>query len=304
MAGIERVCNPVDAHQRDALDDSLAARCRADGADRLVAGKNGGASFGRSTVQQHLDAAGARGAAMLHARHHLLADIAALVEIDARKAVHVGLVREGVAICEVDPAPRHAAGDPMGLIVGRIDQFGVDEPGQLLLEFRRRQDAEAELVVARIGEGNGQLRFGLRRKRAVPCGEDAEAIGQIFDHNLGPELVEFHFVGEALGQRLRTVDQETATLVSGRLRDQEIHDDLALWRQQRTESRQPRLQPADISGDEAVEEVARVLAKNLHHAPIGEKRCFHMKISCEVLRRNVSPPDVNDKTREVSRLTG
>ena len=57
-----------------------------------------------------------------------------------------------------------------------------------------------------------------------------------------------------------------------RLRDQEIHDDLALRRQQRAESPQARLEPVDIGGDEAIEEVARILARDLDHAPVGKKR--------------------------------
>ena len=41
-----------------------------------------------------------------------------------------------------------------------------------------------------------------------------------------------------------------------RLGDQEIHDDLALRRQQRAEASQSGLQPRYVRGDEAVEEVA------------------------------------------------
>ena len=53
----------------------------------------------------------------------------------------------------------------------------------------------------------------------------------------------------------------------------------------------------DIRGDEAVEEVACVLAADLDHAPVGEKRCFHAKISCDMLPWNVSRQVINDKTR-------
>ncbi|MGY4362130.1 hypothetical protein ACVW0J_008623 [Bradyrhizobium sp. i1.7.7] len=61
-------------------------------------------------------------------------------------------------------------------------------------------------------------------------------------------------------------------MACGHLCDQEIHDDLALRRQQRTESPQARLQPVEIGRDQAVEEVARVLARDLDHAPVGKKR--------------------------------
>ena len=152
LAGIERVRNAVDAHQRDAL----ALRRRAHRADRLVAGHDADASLRRELLEQHLDAAGARGAAMLHARDDLLADIAALVEIDAGEAVHVGLVRKRIAVHEIEPAARHAERDAMGLVVGGIDQLGADQVGQLLLEIFGDQDASAE----RSLRGSAKARSG------------------------------------------------------------------------------------------------------------------------------------------------
>ena len=59
-----------------------------------LAGHHRDARFRRRTVEGDRHDAGARGAAMLHARHDLLADEAALVEIDAAELVHVGFVRE------------------------------------------------------------------------------------------------------------------------------------------------------------------------------------------------------------------
>ena len=50
----------------------------------------------------------------------------------------------------------------------------------------------------------------------------------------------------------------------------------------------PGLKQRHVCGDEAVEKVARVLAADLDHAPIGKKRCFHAKVSCDLLQRNVS----------------
>ena len=37
----------------------------------------------------------------------------------------------------------------------------------------------------------------------------------------------------------------------------------------------PGRSSVDVGGDEAVEEVAGVLAADLDHAPVGKKRCFH-----------------------------
>jgi hypothetical protein len=59
----------------------------------------------------------AGGAAVLHARDHLLADIAALPEGDAAELVEQRLVREGVAIEEVAPAIGDAEPDAAGVVV-------------------------------------------------------------------------------------------------------------------------------------------------------------------------------------------
>ena len=126
-------------------------------------------------------------------------------------------------------------------------------------------------VVARIGEGQ----IGLHRRIAVPCRDYAETVGQIFDRDLGAQLVEAELVGEALRQRAGAIDQETAAMAGRGLGDQEIDDDLALRRQQRAEPAEAGPQQRHVGGDEAVEKVAGILAADLDHAPVGKKRCFH-----------------------------
>ena len=91
-------------------------------ADLLVARHHRHAGVGRKAVVGDRHDAVARGAAMLHARHDLLADIAALVEIDAVELVHVGFVRERVAIDEIESAARHAERDAVRLVGCGIDQ--------------------------------------------------------------------------------------------------------------------------------------------------------------------------------------
>ena len=59
---------------------------------------------------------GACRAPVLHARDHLLAHIAALGEIDAVELVHVGLMRIGVTIGEIEPAARDAEGNAVVLV--------------------------------------------------------------------------------------------------------------------------------------------------------------------------------------------
>ena len=121
---------------------------------------------------------------MLHPRHHLLADVTALVEIDAVQAVHVGFVRKRVAIHEVEPAARHARGDAMGVVGGAVDQLRADQVGDLLLELFGHQNPPAERRVARIGEGQ----IGLDGRIAIPGREHAETVGQIFDPTLARSL--------------------------------------------------------------------------------------------------------------------
>jgi hypothetical protein len=53
----------------------------------------GRAGLGSKAVEAHGHHPRARRAAVLDARDHLLADEAALVEVDAAELVHVGLVR-------------------------------------------------------------------------------------------------------------------------------------------------------------------------------------------------------------------
>src|SRR6187455_3448691 len=102
-----RIGNAIEAQHGKAAVSCVRAR----DANLSVAGHHRDAGVWRKVAGVNRYDAVSRGAAMLHARHHLLADVAALVEIHALKLIHVGLVREGVAIDEVNPAARHALRD-------------------------------------------------------------------------------------------------------------------------------------------------------------------------------------------------
>ena len=124
---------------------------RAHGADLAFAGRDRGAGFGRGAVVAHRHGAGARGAAMLHPRHHLLADIAALGEIDAAELVHVGLVRKGVAVAEIDAAARHAERDAMRFVFARVDERRAELGRRRGGKMRRQHHAQPERRQPRIG---------------------------------------------------------------------------------------------------------------------------------------------------------
>ncbi len=113
---------------------------------------------------------------MLHPRHHLLADVAALVEVDSMEPIHIGFVRKRVAIDKVEPAARNAQSDAVGIIGGAIHEIGADQIGDFLLKFRRHKGSPAQRRVAWIGEGEIWLYDGI----AIPRCEHAETVGQIF----------------------------------------------------------------------------------------------------------------------------
>jgi hypothetical protein len=166
--------------------------------------------------------------------------------------------------------------DAVRLIDRTIDQIRADQAGGLLHEWLGDENPPAQCGVARIGE----CEIGFHRGIAVPRGQDAKIIREILDRDLGAQPVETELVGKVLRQRARAIDQEATGAIAG-LRDQEIRYDLALRRQQRAEPAEARPQQRHIRRDEAVEKVAGIGAADLDHAPVGKKRCFHAKISCE-----------------------
>ena len=107
-----RLRHPVEPQQRQ----RAAGRGGPHGADLAVAGRHRGAGRGRGAVIAHRHDAAARGAAVLDSRDDFLADIAALGEIDAAELVHVGFVREGVAVGEIEAAVRHAERDTVCVV--------------------------------------------------------------------------------------------------------------------------------------------------------------------------------------------
>ena len=159
----------------------------------------------------------------------------------------------------------------MGFIGFAVDEIGADEIGDLLLQLLGNEDTPAELFAARIGKRE----VGLCRGLAIPHRKHAEAVGEVFHRHLGAQLVEAKLGGQRLRQRSRHVDQEAAAMAGGRFGDQKVHNDLALRGQQRAKAADPGADQLDLSRDEAIEEIAGVLAADLDHAPIGKKRCFH-----------------------------
>ena len=98
-------CEPRAAGDRTKRTDWRAAR------DDLRAGRR------QRPPSFHADDAFPRSTAMLHARHHLLADEAALLEVDAVQLIEHRLMREGVAESVVAAALGHAKRNAAGVIL-------------------------------------------------------------------------------------------------------------------------------------------------------------------------------------------
>ncbi len=99
----------------------------------------------------------------------------------------------------------------MRVIGGAIDQIRANQIGDFLRELHWCKNPPAEGCVARIGE----RQIGLHGGIAIPRREHAGIVRQIFDRDLGAQLVEAELVGESLRQRARAVDQETAAMAGG-----------------------------------------------------------------------------------------
>ena len=99
-------------------------------------------------------------AAMLHPRHHLLADITALAEIEAVEEVHIRLMRKGVAIGEIDAAHRQAKADAPRLVIGPVSRriHGVARDNRPAAEIGAGIGGEAVLQAGRALRANARLK--------------------------------------------------------------------------------------------------------------------------------------------------
>ena len=101
-------------------------------------------------------------AAMLHPRHHLLTDVTALAEIEAVEEVHIGFMREGVAIGEIDAAHRQAKADAPRLVIGPVSRrvHGVARDNRSAAEIGAGIGGEGQNCVLGRRAGALELDFG------------------------------------------------------------------------------------------------------------------------------------------------
>ena len=129
----------------------MPVRRRPEPTERTLAGDDLSARFGQRPLGMQRDDASPRSAAMAHAAHHLLPDVAALLECNAMQRIHRGIVRKGIAEEKIDPALGNGVRDAMAMPVfgGRVRRDRA---------FRRDPTA-AELGKPRI-EGASPPRCG------------------------------------------------------------------------------------------------------------------------------------------------
>ena len=134
--------------------ERFASRRGAERADRELAVQDGRPGRRRGAGEFDARDALARGSAMLHARDDLLADIAALVEIDPMEKIEIGVVREGVRIGEIEAALGRADGDAKALVFADV------------LRSDRGGDSGAAGSRASPGAGRAGRRRERRRRRS------------------------------------------------------------------------------------------------------------------------------------------
>src|SRR5262249_35143072 len=205
---------------------------------------------------------------VLYAEGLVLADETALVEDDAAELIHGGLVGEDTAVEEIGPAARDAERDAMGLVRGGINELGAEIRRRGAGEVRRQHAARAELGQTRVGDAEAVVRGAA----AIPDRQYTQGLGQILDDHVGAQLVEVEPLHQGRRQRAWAIEEEAAAVGGVRFRQQKIDDDLALRREQRGKDGLRRRHLVEVAGDQAVEELARVVAGDLDHAAVGEKR--------------------------------
>ena len=138
---------------------------------------------------------------MLHPAHHFLADIAALLEVDAAQQVHADIVREHAVGREIGTLLRHPAGNP---------RRGIGIVG-----------------CSPVAPVRGVADHHCVRRVSGPA--DPVCFPQVRDLDGGPELVHPHALEERIGDALIDIEPERVIGVA----TEAFRLNLALRRQQR-----------------------------------------------------------------------
>jgi hypothetical protein len=195
---------------------------------------------------------------MLHPADDLLADIAALLEVDALEHVHADVMGEGVIGGKVVTLVQHAGGDAHGVIGGIVGRpagggrhRGHDPPAQL---------HRAEPVA--VGDA---FTGGLGGKA------DAMAVPQVLDLDPGAQAVHAHALEEIVGRRLVDVEPQRLVVPAG----QALGQDLALRRQQGPPGGGAVVGGRDMAGHHIVEQLVGIGAGKAERDTVGAQMDGH-----------------------------
>jgi dihydroorotase len=198
---------------------------------------------------------------MLHARHNLLSDEAALVEIDAGEPIEHRLMGKGIAESVVAPALGHAEGDAVRVILILSGERAAE-----IADARTswKQDAMPERRKARIGIGDGAVGKPGRRAPGRGYGE-----GRILgDLDWGTELVEAEPLRELAGLSLGQFEEKAVTC----RHDKKIEKNFPLRREQAGMDGAARLRLVDIVGDQPLQKGVGGRPRDPHDRTVGKKR--------------------------------
>src|SRR5262249_61394718 len=128
----------------------------------------------RATTIADAPGAGAEMPRLLYSCPLFLPDIPPFGKIAPAEMIHIGFMRKGVAISEINSAARHAERDAVRLIILRAHKRGAKFARRGGGAMRRNHHTKSERRQARIGIGQALFgRAALGRILAVPDREHA-----------------------------------------------------------------------------------------------------------------------------------
>jgi len=214
-----------------------------------------------------------------HARGQLLADEAALVEIDAVEFDEAVLQQERLVGLEIAGARGHAEVETMAVVVGEGGRFG--KVGERRLDLARfTDDPAAERGEAWIDD----VDLGTRHRAGVAVEQrvdrDIVALGEA---DVGAQAVEHEPADEVVEARGFDVEPERVAVGE----HQEIEQVLALRRQQRGVERGRLGQLVQVVADQTLQQLRRIATADLQHAAVAQSRPARHRVPSVVARHRI-----------------
>ena len=191
LAGLQRHRRETRRHGRERRRRGRGARAPAHGrrrrahrANLAFTGRDGCSGLRRRALVAYR-ARSRRAMPRCPCAYDLLADIAAFGEINAAKLVHISLMRESVAVAEVDAYRRRVPRDAERVVLVRLDERGAEARRRVGSAMRRYHQAQPQRRQTRIGIGKTER----RRAASIPSRQNAKNLGQVLNHDARTQLV-------------------------------------------------------------------------------------------------------------------